>query len=268
MFAYGASLVELGIVSEVHINFLIVGHTHSNLDQYFSVYSKKIKRCEFIGSVLAMHELYRTAHSGKFVHLRPRSHDYEKLLFVHDWVSYFAPIINTRLKWYKVPHRFKVFALYGRAVCQYSVFTPLDRSEPKWMPLLPLRTPAFTPDRDDAVDVILTPLVVVDNGTLITNEMSIGADSSGTNRRTLNAAHRNARNLNAFHDMHEEIERLELDALSSMIHNLDRQREGDEDETVAPKYVLIHFIIVVIPKTCFMSKCTKYKCGFSCRSFI
>ena len=115
MFAYGAALVELGIVSKVNINFLIVGHTHSNLDQYFSVYSKKIKRCEFIGSVLAMHELYDTAHSGKFLHLRPRNHEYEQLRFIHDWVAYFVPIVNTRIKWYKVLYRFQIFLLHGRA---------------------------------------------------------------------------------------------------------------------------------------------------------
>lgn len=237
MFAYGAALVELGIVSKVNINFLIVGHTHSNLDQYFSVYSKKIKRCEFIGSVLAMHELYDTAHSGKFLHLRPRNHEYEQLRFIHDWVAYFAPIVNTRIKWYKVPHRFQIFLLHGRALCQYAVFTPLDRSEPKWMPLLPLRSPAFVPDRDDAIDVNLTPLVVVDNADMITQEMAVGPDMlhSASGQRANSAAHRSARNLNVLHDMLDEIERLELEALTSMIHNLDLQREGTEETDVPPR---------------------------------
>lgn len=238
MFAYGAALVEQGIVNEVHINFLIVGHTHSNLDQYFSVYSKKIKRCEFIGSVLAMQELYKTAHSGKYMYLRPRDHENEKLLYLHDWVSYFAPIINTRIKWYKVPHRFKIFALHTRAVCQYSVFTPLDRSEPIWMPLLPLRDPNLVPNRDEVMDVVMTPLVVVGDGNLVTTEMGIGPDvlrSGQGGRRPVSAQHRHARNVNAFHDMEEEIERLELEALSSMIHNFDRQREGNEEEEVAPR---------------------------------
>ena len=239
MFAYGSSLIEVGTVQEVNINFLIVGHTHSNLDQYFSVYSKKIKRSDFIGSVPALHELYKTAHSGKYEYLRPRPHEHEQLRFVHDWVGYFAPIINTKLKWYKVPHRFKIRAVHGRAICQYSVFTPMDRSEPKWLPFQPLRSPEFQPDRDNATDVVMTPLVVVGNGNLIVEEMGIGTDhlarrgqTSSRRRRDgsgVSVSQRHARNLNAYHDMHDEIEQLELEALSSMIHNLDRQREDGED---------------------------------------
>jgi len=67
MFAYFAALLEEHIFEEIRVNFLIVGHTHSNLDQSFSVYSKKIRACEFIGSVPALDELYHVAHKREYL---------------------------------------------------------------------------------------------------------------------------------------------------------------------------------------------------------
>jgi hypothetical protein len=49
MFAYASALVELGYFDAIDTNLLIVGHTHSSIDQYFSVLSKAIKSAEFIG---------------------------------------------------------------------------------------------------------------------------------------------------------------------------------------------------------------------------
>ena len=43
MFAYASALVELGYFDAIDTNFLIVGHTHSSIDQYISVLSKAIK---------------------------------------------------------------------------------------------------------------------------------------------------------------------------------------------------------------------------------
>ena len=37
MFAYCASLVALGYFREVRLSFLIVGHTHEDIDQQFSI---------------------------------------------------------------------------------------------------------------------------------------------------------------------------------------------------------------------------------------
>jgi len=44
------------------INFLVVGHTHCPLDQYFSVLSKAILKAIFIASPEALMELFDTAH--------------------------------------------------------------------------------------------------------------------------------------------------------------------------------------------------------------
>ena len=40
----GFSLVALGFFKEIQLSFLIVGHTHENIDQRFSYISSPLKR--------------------------------------------------------------------------------------------------------------------------------------------------------------------------------------------------------------------------------
>jgi hypothetical protein len=65
MFAYASALVELGYFDAIDMNFLIVGHTHSSIDQYFSVLSKAIKSAEFIGSPISLQALCSQAHKDR-----------------------------------------------------------------------------------------------------------------------------------------------------------------------------------------------------------
>ena len=44
MFALCATLVGLGFFQEVELSFLIVGHTHEDIDAYFSHLSKELKK--------------------------------------------------------------------------------------------------------------------------------------------------------------------------------------------------------------------------------
>jgi hypothetical protein len=50
-------LVDQGIFDTVDIFFLIAGHTHDSIDQYFSVMAKQTFSCEFIGSPLSLQAL-------------------------------------------------------------------------------------------------------------------------------------------------------------------------------------------------------------------
>ena len=56
LMAFLAYLVRMGVLKRVYINFLPVGHTHEDIDQYFSrlsVYLRRHMRCELPpGSVL------------------------------------------------------------------------------------------------------------------------------------------------------------------------------------------------------------------------
>ena len=64
MFAYFSLLVEIGTFDIIEVNFLIVGHTHCSIDQYFSILSRGIRRCEFIGSPIALWNLYQGVHKN------------------------------------------------------------------------------------------------------------------------------------------------------------------------------------------------------------
>jgi hypothetical protein len=98
MFAFASALVEMGYVDEVYLSFLIVGHTHCNLDQNFSVLSKKIHSSQFIGSPIAMRALYNTAHEKD--EDRPLYNIH--LEYVHDYKRLFSPIISKKLKFFQV----------------------------------------------------------------------------------------------------------------------------------------------------------------------
>ena len=50
---------------KVILHFLIVGHTHCIIDQYFSIISKRIFKAEFIASPYALHALIMQEASAK-----------------------------------------------------------------------------------------------------------------------------------------------------------------------------------------------------------
>jgi hypothetical protein len=52
-------LVKQELLDEIEVHFLIVGHTHTTIDQYFGVISKLIRRTSFIGTPLALEHLLR-----------------------------------------------------------------------------------------------------------------------------------------------------------------------------------------------------------------
>ena len=74
----------------VNINY-IQGHTHCYVDQVFSVISKKIRSSAWIGSVPALHELYKIAHTNEEFR---NSLKILSLKFIHDWKNHFDPWVN------------------------------------------------------------------------------------------------------------------------------------------------------------------------------
>jgi hypothetical protein len=58
MMAYLSMLVETKEFDEIEMNFLIVGHTHCSIDQFFSSLSTAIRDASFIGSPLALINLF------------------------------------------------------------------------------------------------------------------------------------------------------------------------------------------------------------------
>jgi hypothetical protein len=137
MFSYIHLLVEKDKFDSVDVFFLIVGHTHASIDQYFSVLARQILKSEFIGSPLALHALlgreqdYNLSgnaweHRGKDGKTKPRRAKpllIRKISVIFDMKTALSPILDWNIKYYSIPHRFQ-FKKYMGVVCmQYSVYS-------------------------------------------------------------------------------------------------------------------------------------------------
>ena len=128
MFAYASALVELGYFDAIDINFLIVGHTHSSIDQYFSVLSKAIKSAEFIGSPISLQALCSQAHKD-----RARPSVNRQIDVYYNVVDALKPYINKKIKFFQVPHCFSFRRRGNKCVMFYKLFS----SHEKWLPAEP-----------------------------------------------------------------------------------------------------------------------------------
>jgi hypothetical protein len=129
MFGYMSLLVEGFFFDAVEMNFLIVGHTHASIDQYFSVIAKAIRNSHFIGTPLALMELIRRCNIQLF-----GSHQQSivrEILVYYDVKKAFAPYLNTKIKYYNLPLNFRIMPSYGRtAIMQYRNAC----TNPHWLP--------------------------------------------------------------------------------------------------------------------------------------
>jgi len=55
---FNSLLVEMGYFSTITVGFLIIGHTHASIDQYFSCLRGIIRRANFIASPLALQHFF------------------------------------------------------------------------------------------------------------------------------------------------------------------------------------------------------------------
>jgi hypothetical protein len=80
MFCPLIEIIEEWYVDSIEIIFFILaGHTHNILDQWFGVLAATIRKANFIGSFIALYELYRIAHDESSRKLRlKRSNSWKK----------------------------------------------------------------------------------------------------------------------------------------------------------------------------------------------
>ena len=159
MFCFMSHLVEDCYFEEIEFFFLIVGHTHNILDQWFGVLSRAIRGASFIGSYLALHELYKIAHSEEEADQRPQK--VHQLELYHDWRRFYNAVRNTDIHNYGLPHRFKITLdpLLKVAKMQYMVMSPTAGLKylEKWQPV-PNAAALKTGTVDG--DIQLSPLIV------------------------------------------------------------------------------------------------------------
>jgi hypothetical protein len=117
------------------VNFLIVGHTHCSIDQYFSVIARAINRSAFIASPLGMEAVWGEAFTND-TKMRKNPKITRKIDAVYDCKAAFKDVRTMKVANHSFPFCFRFNRFHGFARCQYKQFsTPavwLPKSPPAW----------------------------------------------------------------------------------------------------------------------------------------
>ena len=113
VFGYLSLLVQHQHFKVVEVFFLIVGHTHASIDQYFSILSRLIYYSAFIGSPLALAALLAAEKKGSKETSSITSAPLlvRKIRIVYDMKSAMDPFLN-QLSGYQIPHRFVILSTF------------------------------------------------------------------------------------------------------------------------------------------------------------
>ena len=124
MFCFLSHIIEDCYFDVIEMFFFVVGHTHNILDQWFGVLARAIRKANFIGTVLALHAIYKTAHADKVEHLRPK--EVHQIEIYHDFRKYYSPLINEEIHHFNIPLRWRLQRdpLLGVSTAQYQVVSP------------------------------------------------------------------------------------------------------------------------------------------------
>jgi hypothetical protein len=183
VFAYVSLLIEGFIFDQVEINFLIVGHTHASIDQYFSVISKAIFNSYFIGTPLALLELIRRAHNSSW----KQEAIIRDILVYYDFKSAIAPYLNDKIKYYQFPHCFRLKPTYGRtAMMQYKNLSSNPHYLPEEAPLNALSAEQVLKVVSIAKPIIIPELAAVNGKSQLTAHFGLG--TAATNSDNSNVA--------------------------------------------------------------------------------
>lgn len=120
-----AALVGLGFFKEIQLSFLIVGHTHEDIDQRFSSISSALKLRD-INSLKELLQIIQEKPSRSEPFIRA-----EHLEHVQDWKKFISPHLRKdAFVGISQPHHFRFYVQEGEAHVQYK---PYARS-PLWLP--------------------------------------------------------------------------------------------------------------------------------------
>ena len=150
MFAWIHHLIDEGYFTSIEMFFLFAGHTHSPIDQNFSVVGRAIARAAFIGSPIAMQELFKVAHD--ITNEKSKASRITEVVVMHiyhDYVSKYNPVLNPLVRNYGGPHRF-ITAMnnrWGVSDVRYMWQSPETGFRNVWLPM----QPPLEQDHEEAV---------------------------------------------------------------------------------------------------------------------
>lgn len=222
MFAYISALIELIIFDVIHVNFLIVGHTHCSVDQLFGSFSDGINGSKFIASPPALWKLLeKTRPDRVFYH--------HQVISVYDWTSFLHGIINHKIEGYSFPFNFKFTrSKHGKAIFFYRLY----KSKIEWLPSEPT-LPSDENEERSLVEMIqdFSLSNITTNSLFIVEDEKSFHKSVGANvTSSLECGDEKLAILNNVNHLRNEFLELEKNALNQQL-----QRHRDEaDSSVIP----------------------------------
>ena len=180
-YMYNSLLIELFAFDEVEIAFLIVGHTHASIDQYFSVLAKAIRKVEFIGTPIALLELIRRCHDSSW----QQKAIIREIKVYYDLKTMFDPYRNKRIKYFGIPHIFRFTPNFGHvAIMEYKNFV-----RDRWMPprpTMPISDIQSFEKSTGSESIFIPELAAVNGSSALTEFLGLGtASSSSSNISTV-----------------------------------------------------------------------------------
>jgi len=184
VFTYISLLIQEKYFKKVEVYFLIVGHTHASIDQYFSVLSREISKTNFIGSPISLESLL--AREGIASNMTGDAWSKErnandrvkplvirKIAVVYKMKDELLPLLNRRIHYYSIPHCFSFELYHGVCAMQYSLFS----SHRNMLP----RRPDVIPDLEsvDSLDIAFKNFSLVGGEASFLEECGGSANNCG-----------------------------------------------------------------------------------------
>ena len=197
-FMYSSLLIELFAFDEVEIAFLIVGHTHASIDQYFSVIAKAIRKAHFIGTPMALLELIRRCHESSW----QQKAVIREIKVYYDLKSMFEPYRNKRIKYFGIPHIFRFTPSFGHvAIMEYKNFVRDRFMPPK--PIAPISDMKSFQNNTGSESIFIPELAAVNGSSALTEFLGLGTSSTSTSNISTVAPR-------SMHDMLRNTEKIDL----------------------------------------------------------
>ena len=126
-----SDLVERKVFDKVYAGFLMVGHTHEDIDQFFSVIASWLKKFETIcPDIESLKQAIKAAFLSKGKDPPTVAHLHAPE--VYDYDSFYLPSLNPKLAHHSLPHQFRFQCFENAVLCHYKMWL----THPKWLPEL------------------------------------------------------------------------------------------------------------------------------------
>ena len=124
LFGFLSDLVARRIFDEIHVGFLMVGHTHEDIDQYFSIISSWLRKTEII---CPDHISLKKEIESAFAQSKKNKTQVPVIVDVNacqlfNYDLYYKQHINPSLCYYSKPHQFRFKKFEGHVLCHYKMW--------------------------------------------------------------------------------------------------------------------------------------------------